>query len=281
MAAFSIKTLLSFADVISSELKGEKNALMYSVGNLADKEAAFEAEYWGTPGIACRPAKANPDAASGTAQALSVNSSGNNIILAMRDLRTNEMFGQLGEGETAVYCSHQGRMLLKDDGSINLFTTEGNVNGGPSMGVFIASDGSIKAVSSKGSAMIIDEDGAKMFSAAGAVQVTDSVTKISNTAKVAISAPSIVIGGPASTAIANLPEMTQILTMLAAIQAEIVAIQAHNVALAALPVVLGPLVVALPTYAASTAAVTAGTVAVTAGSLAIPTAMALKRVTSD
>lgn len=286
MSVKGLKSIFRIGDdITTSEIDTKTNTITFHTGDVASKTPGWEAESWQHVGFASRPSSISGTGDSAlAAQALVIPRSDYDIVFATRDTRFQDIYGALKPGETCLYGTGadgtaQGRLLIKDNGSINLFTSKGNVKGGDGMGVFIDPAGSITLAAPSKAALILNDDGAKLFNAAGAIQIADSVLKISSTAKVAISGPSIVLGGPAATPVVNLPEMTQLLAIIATMQAEIVALQACLVGISALPVVLGPLV--LPLTTTSAAVVTAGTTAVAAGAVAIPAAMMLHRVSTD
>lgn len=84
-----------------------------------------DAEVWGPPGYASRPARANKG--KDAAQALTINQGSNDIIFAFRDIRASGLIGTLGPGETCVYApgpSNQGtcKALFQNDGSATMIT---------------------------------------------------------------------------------------------------------------------------------------------------------------
>lgn len=278
------------SDVISTAVEGKNGAITYRLGWLGspdnpdgDPDTAIDAIYWGTPGVASRPAKADPDgdAAPGrSAQTLSINMAGENHVIAVRDLRTNRIFGQLKEGETCLYGASEGRVLIKKNGSVNIYTTKNGEVGGTGMGIFVNPDGSITIASHNGGGVQVDAEGhVRIFNKDGALQVTGDGLQVSSTSKVAVSAPSIVLGGAATQPVATLAEVSQLLTVITSLQTQITALQAAVTTIAAIPplVALG----APAAASASAAAVVAGTVITTSMSAALPTSMMLKRVSAD
>lgn len=291
MGAVSTSSIFNIgSDIISTAVEGKNSAITYRLGWLGnpenpdgDPDSAITAQHWGQLGVAARPAKADPDgdAAPGrSAQTLSINMAGENHVIAVRDLRTNRIFGQLMEGETALYGASEGRVLIKADGSVNIYTTEGNEQGATGMGIFVNPDKSITLASSTGASVQLDSDGnAKMFNPNAAVQVKmDGNVKVSGGTKVTISAPSVAIGDMTATPAANLTDITSLLGMITTLQAEIVALQAAIVAISTFPAVAAWPATA-PAVAASTTAVGIGTVSIPITSAAVTTTMTTTRRT--
>lgn len=94
-----------------------------------------QAELWSVPGIISVPvlptqATNNTDAA----QVLYYNHPDQNIAFAMRDTRSQSIAGNINPGETCVYApGGQARVLLKNDGTINMVTTSDNTPNGTNM----------------------------------------------------------------------------------------------------------------------------------------------------
>jgi len=100
---------------------------------IAESAESQQAEVWQSVGFASRPSKAT--AGSAAAQAVTIRTSLRDLVVATRDSRSAEMYGQLSDGETALYAAGatgtaQARVLLKDDGTINLVTTDDNTSSG-------------------------------------------------------------------------------------------------------------------------------------------------------
>jgi hypothetical protein len=212
-------------DILYSEASvDKKNTILVQTGNATVDEAnstgGSPAEWWQHVGFASRP---SPVSSSGknadAAQGIVINRSDFDIVVASRDTRYQSIYGSLKPGETCLYSTgsegkSQARILLKDNGSINLFTSAGNATGGAGMGIFVDPAGSITMATPSKCALMLSDDGAKLFSPKGAVQITDASTKISSTGKVLISAPAIVLGGPAAMPVATLTDITALATAI-------------------------------------------------------------------
>lgn len=248
-------------------------------------------EWWQHVGFCSRPA--NPEKGKTAAQAFVVRGGGHDCAIASQDARGQELYGNLQPGETAMYAAGpdgtaQARILLKKDGSINIFTKKGNESSGAGMGLFVNADGSISIASHNGAALLIGTDGSiKLFNASGGVQVaSDGSIKIASGAKVEMSGGSITMGGPTALPVAIGPN---VVTAVAALQTQITALQVECAAIAGALVacmnIPGPI---LPPHGTAAAAATAA-VAVAAGVLvggtaAVATASPLipaKRTSAD
>lgn len=91
------------------------------------------AEIWQQWGFASLPTP--PQNGQSGAQALVMKRGVLDIIFAGRDPRAGAIWGNLKPGEVAVFGTGptgtgQGRMLLKQDGSVTLYTTDSNTAGG-------------------------------------------------------------------------------------------------------------------------------------------------------
>lgn len=214
MGAKNISSIFSISDVISTELQGEKKTVMAMLGDNATGVADFAAEVWSPAGLASRPSIADPKDANGAANALSINTSGQNIILGLRDARNQELYGDLKPGDTALYGGGQGRVLIKNNGSVNLYTTKGNGKGAAGMGIFMDPVGDISVVSHTGTAILVKSDNSiSLFNSESSIQITEEKIGI-NSAKVAI-ASSLTVGMPLPTdsLVHSLP-LTQILAAI-------------------------------------------------------------------
>lgn len=227
---------IRIVDVLSTRLDETTKRVVACVGDVngqgqTESEGVRVIQQWG---FASRPSK--PDAnQKKAAQAIVVSSGGAENAIAGQDLRSLPIYGSLAEGETCIYAagetgSAQARVLLKANGSINLYTVAGNASGGKSMGVFIHPDGSINLTAPSGNAVLIGDDGSiKIFNGSGGVQIkADGSIKIAGSSQVAVSAGSVAIGGPAGLPIAIAPQtvtaITALQTQITALQAEIAAI---------------------------------------------------------
>lgn len=266
-------------DILSTSVSDTTKKILAQTGsNTGEGQTSNDGvEWWQHVGLASRPS--DPEKGKTAAQAVIVRQGTIDVAIASQDARGLALYGNLKAGETCLYAAGadgaaQARVLLKADGSINLFTKEGNATGGAGMGVFINADGSISIASHNGAAVLMGTDGSvKIFNGSGGVQVlADGSIKLASGAKVEISGASITMGGPAAMPIAMAVPVT---TILAALQIEIAAVAAALVACMNIP---GPI---LPPHgtaaAAATAAVGVGAAVLAANTALVPT----KRTSAD
>lgn len=135
-------------------------------------------EWWQHVGFASRPPKAQ--AGKKACQAIVVRQGGTDFAIASQDPRGLELYGALSDGETCVFApgedgTGQARILLKKDGSINLYTRKGNTSGGTGMLMQLdASGGAVRLLNDKGYGIIIDGDGVKITSGGAGLTLTGS-----------------------------------------------------------------------------------------------------------
>lgn len=160
-------------DILSSIRDSVTKSVLLNLGNVIDEDPeSGEAEYWQHVGFVSRPAKPKTANGKAAAQAVVLRTGGRDAVIATRDLRGQEIAGQLAEGEVCLYAigegEAQGRILLKADGSINLFTKQGNTSTGHGMGIFVTpSEDSIRIINSRGHGILIDGDGVKVLGGSG------------------------------------------------------------------------------------------------------------------
>lgn len=258
-------------EILKTSVSAKTKKILAQIGsNSGDGQGdADNVEWWQHVGFASRPS--NPEKGKSAATAVSIRSGGIDAIVASTDVRGEEIKGNLQPGETCLYAAGpegtaQARVLLKADGSINLFTKEGNESSGKGMGIFVNADGSISIASHNGAAVLIKSDGAvNLFNASGGIQVkADGSIKVASGAKVEISGGSVTLGGVAALPVAIGPNtvtaITALQTQINALQIECAAIAAALVACMNIP---GPI---LPPHGTAAAAATTA-VGVAAGIL--------------
>lgn len=188
-------------EILTSKVNPKTRKILLQLGDVRNETTDTDnAEQWQEVGFVSRASKPEPGKAA--AQTVSVKCGDHDIVISTQDLRGLELAGQLDFGETCVYApgedgTAQARILLKKDGSINLFTKKGNATDGTGLGIFINTDGSISIVGPDGQALLLGADkSVKLFNGGGSVQVAaDGGVKITSTTKMSISAPSVVLGG--------------------------------------------------------------------------------------
>lgn len=189
-------------DILNTTLSTKTKKILAQTGTNvgAGLTQADGVEWWQPQGLASRPSK--PDKGKEAAQALVIRNGTIDCAIACQDLRSLPIYGELDHGETCLFAGGldgraQGRVLIKKDGSVNIFTKSGNTSAGDGMGIFVNPDGSISVASHKGNAVLLQTDGAvKIFNASGGVLIQpDGSIKLASGAKVEISGASVTLGG--------------------------------------------------------------------------------------
>jgi len=126
--------LLDFGlDVLATTIDKATGVLSAQTGNSTTSTPdADAAEWWQHAGFASRPA--SPTQGASSCQALAFKRGDRDVIFASRDTRVTGIYGNLADGETAVYASGaQGITLHKADGSVRALTTDDNTATGNSV----------------------------------------------------------------------------------------------------------------------------------------------------
>lgn len=143
--------IIGIADILFADTAANSNTPNQANGsvtlNLGFAESgegqSQQAELWNSPGIISVPAL--PTAAnnnSDAAQGLYYNHSDQNIIFAVRDTRSQAIAKNINPGETCVYApGSQASVLLKNDGTATLSTTDDNTATGNSLKVSVGPAG--------------------------------------------------------------------------------------------------------------------------------------------
>lgn len=199
------------ATVVSSTTKLITAQLGDVFRNLAETD---EAEWWQHVGFASRPSLPKPGEAA--CQALALRQGGRDVLFGSRDKRGADLAGSLKDGETCVYAAgadgkSQGRILLKADGSVSVFTRKGNDPKGVGMCISVEpKTDSITIVNSAGHGLKIDSDGVKIFAngAAAVVLGADGSVVVNGSSHVVVDGTAILLGAgatPASLALSGPP----------------------------------------------------------------------------
>lgn len=156
------------ADFVFFTRDAKTNVVNCTFGDAAtEKTESVDAELWQQAGFASLPAK--PTKGASGAQVLFLRGGDRDAVIATRDARSASIYGQLTWGETALFATGedgtgQARIFLKKDGSISLYTREGNTASG--QGLIIQVDPQtdrIMLVNSLGYGIVIDTDGVKII----------------------------------------------------------------------------------------------------------------------
>lgn len=152
-------------DILRTDVEGP-NTIMAQVGDATSGSSPEPAEWWQHVGFASRPSEVSGNGTNAnSAQGIVIVRTDYDLCIASRDTRFQDIYGALKPGETCLYGtgadgSAQGRILIKQNGSVNLFTKLGNTEAGNAMGIFInPDDDSISILNSQGFGIIINNDG--------------------------------------------------------------------------------------------------------------------------
>jgi hypothetical protein len=124
-------------DILKSTVSDKTGRILLQIGNAIGQVAASDnVEQWQHNGFASRAPAAVPGKKA--AQAVIVRRGSHDVSIAEQDERGLELYGNLADGETAVYAAgkdgnSQGRTLYKDDGSVTQYTTDTNTKDGKSV----------------------------------------------------------------------------------------------------------------------------------------------------
>lgn len=125
-------------------------------------------EWWQHVGYASRPPK--PVAGKKAAQAVLLKTSDRDVIVASVDQRGLDLYVGLDFGESCMYAAGedgnaQGRIFIKKDGSIHLYTRKGNTPDGAGMTIQVdPTNGAIRLLNDQGYGLIVDADGITLTS---------------------------------------------------------------------------------------------------------------------
>jgi hypothetical protein len=126
MAAKDVDTLIQLKDILGSTKGAETGTILLQTGDVGTGFTETDSvEYWQTSGIySCPP---SPTPGKSATQACVIRRGDTDICIATRDLRGQSLAGDVGPGETMIFAAgadgaSQGRMLLKNDSSVNIYT---------------------------------------------------------------------------------------------------------------------------------------------------------------
>jgi hypothetical protein len=275
---------LQFFDVLHTTVTDKLGRVLAQVGNIVGKTVtSTNVEWWNHVGFLSRPPKAEPGKTS--ARAVVVPCGQHDAIIASEDDRGLELAGNMKEGETIVYGAGetgaaQGRVIIKQDGSVTILTTDDNTKDGKSVYVRVKPDG-IQIIAPWGK-IVFDRTGFHVLHSSGASidlgaigGLPPPLDSFSSYARLTASAVDIKAstqssgGGVGKKPLATFPELA---TALNAIQGQLdsiaVALTTNAAAWAALGGLTGPVLGAMVTPIAAPVAIpsTNAVGAVTTGS---------------
>ncbi len=160
------------AAILSDTVDAVTNALTAQLGSITEEYVFSDsAEIYSDVGFVSRVGNAIAGKSAGECVAIKGD---RDIVIARRDLRGSEIYGNLGPGETCVYAGgtdgkSQGRVIIKNNGSVTLMTTENNLpadQGGQPVAFRISPTGGLEFTSQFGS-ITLDKTGFHVKTAAG------------------------------------------------------------------------------------------------------------------
>lgn len=184
MAAGNIGSMFQAGiDVLGSSVDEETGTVILQTGDISNEfHEADNVEIWGPVNWIARPSTPQPGKANASCQAITIRESDNDKAFAFRDLRLQKN-GALQPGEFMACAggedgSAQGRILGKANGTVALYTSEGNASGGGSIAVQVnATDG--VALSTPWGAITISPEGLKIVWGSSGIQLNnDGITLI-------------------------------------------------------------------------------------------------------
>lgn len=175
MAAPDLRGLIQTGyDILTTAVDKATKKITAQIGSVVGQTTDSDgAEWWQHYGLASRPPK--PEAGKTAAQAVVIKGGDRDICIASQDLRGLELYGSLDHGEVCLYSAGdtgtgQARILLKKDGSVSLFTKQGNASGGTGMLIQLdAAGNAIRLLNASGHGIIIDDEGVKVTSGGAAL----------------------------------------------------------------------------------------------------------------
>ncbi len=157
-------------DVLQTSVNPVTGKILAQIGDVVGQSTDGDnVEWWQQVGFASRPAK--PDAGKAAAQAVVIKQGNQDVAIASQDVRGLNIYGNLKDGETCVYGpgedgNSQGRVLIKSDGSVTLYTTDSNTSVGNPVALRISPSGGLEFTSQWGS-MVFDQTGFHVRTQAG------------------------------------------------------------------------------------------------------------------
>lgn len=207
-------------DVLKSTVNAVTKTVLFQTGDvLAEKADGDNVEHWQHVGLVSRPPK--PSAGKAAAQCVVLRGGDRDVSIASRDLRGQALAGNIQDGETCLYAAGttgtaQPRLLMKANGTISLFTRDGNSEGGQAVALQLNPDSSFAIVSKYGAiridatgitissgkaALILGADGSAKLHANGLCEVAGKITCVGTNClpaptNTAFKGPSGVLGTP-------------------------------------------------------------------------------------
>lgn len=195
-------------DVLSTELNTSNGVCTVQLGNVVDSDVGSGAvnEMWFPANYFARPSK--PDVGSQASQAVAIKGGATDVVIAVRDTRLAEAYGNQKEGEFCLVAGGsdakaQGKIIGRADGALVLATTDNNTHEGN--GVYLIVGPDKLAFQAPWGSLVFDKTGFHVVTHSGAKM---SLGGISNPAQpnyfrvdacsVALDSPQVLLGPTAT-----------------------------------------------------------------------------------
>lgn len=184
MAAGNIGSMFQTGvDCLGTSVDPSTGTIIVATGDVNNQfHETDNVELWGPVNWIARPSNPTPGETNKSCQFLVLRESDNDKAFGARDLRL-QLNGQVNAGEFMACAGgedgkSQGRILGKSSGTIAMYTSEGNVEGGGSIAIQVnATDG--VALSTPWGAITIGPDGLKIVWGSSGIQLNnDGITLI-------------------------------------------------------------------------------------------------------
>jgi hypothetical protein len=212
-------------DILTTTVNAVTKRILAQFGDVVKESTETDgAEWWQHVGLASRPSKPQPGKQA--AQAVVLKTSDRDVAIASVDQRGLSLYGNLDHGETCLYAAGedgnaQARVLLKKDGTVAIYTLQGNAAGGASITIQVRPNGEIHMASPLGGLSIVNGKLTLLSASGSGIEMSASGVRIlgaTNTIN-----GSVVLGDATATGVAT--QQSQLL-MTASLIAACAALQA-------------------------------------------------------
>lgn len=135
MGAPDFRSLIHYGyDILTTTVDKVTGKILAQLGDVHKETTDTDnAEWLQQPGFASRPS--NPEKGKQAAQAMCVRMGDHDVCIGAIDMRALDLYGNIKPGETCIYAAGadataQGRIMLKGNGSVTIFTTSDNTKDG-------------------------------------------------------------------------------------------------------------------------------------------------------
>lgn len=136
MPAKNLGTIFDIYDILTTTLDDQPNSpgvlgtntITCQLGNaITGSPFCDNAEFWGPAGLLSIPSPITSNSPQDAAQCIAISRADQNIVIATRDTRNQNLAGKIQPGETILYAggtdgTGAGKVVLKADGTVTIFT---------------------------------------------------------------------------------------------------------------------------------------------------------------